>query len=108
MEAEEKEEVGGGSSLITLPWEDVVFAYIFRALDCRDLFSLRRTCRTMRTMVEEYFVVAPVVDFSFVGQKIPRDVGVASPRFIPVLFSTNQQLLHLSDFFKQIITFLIV
>ena len=78
MEEEEKEKVDEGSSLITLPWEDVVFAYIFKALDCKDLFSLRRTCRTMRVMVEEYFAVAPVVDFSCVGLKIPRDVGVVS------------------------------
>jgi hypothetical protein len=52
------------ATLLDLPWEDVIYRHILNRLDWKTLFNLRQVSRECKHLVEDYFSVIRVLDFS--------------------------------------------
>lgn len=52
------------SKLGQLPWYDIIFPRIFNKLHYRDLFKLRRVCRSFYQLVDAYFAYTTTIDLS--------------------------------------------
>ncbi|XP_064621690.1 F-box/LRR-repeat protein 15-like isoform X2 [Lineus longissimus] len=51
-------------SLLDLPWEDVIYRHILIHLEWKALFRLRQVSKECKNLVEDYFSVIRVLDFS--------------------------------------------
>lgn len=65
------EGLDGG--LLALPWEDVLFRYIFRCLSIPDLYKLRGVNSLFHKCVTDYFTACPVVNLVRIGNVITRE-----------------------------------
>ncbi|WAQ96892.1 FXL15-like protein, partial [Mya arenaria] len=75
--------------LYDLPWEDIVFQYIFPLLPIQTLFQLRRVSRECKHMVQHYFSISRVLNIARIGGKVTAEA-------FHILTDESSNLLHLN------------
>lgn len=70
MKEEEESNDGSQTFMDILPWEDVIFRYLFPRLSLPTLFQLRACSRQMKECTETYFTCCKSVDVSHISTKI--------------------------------------